>query len=211
MDKAIYEIEDGQGRLIHVYSVDEAWQSACFVDEDIKYEPVFGYFRAFHHIFDLNPGIRDILMIGGGTYSYPEYVISVKPDVCCDVVEMDDETEDIARMYFHLDEFEKEYPGRMTLIFMEGMDYLMTTDKKYDAIINDAYVGPEPYLNFSMELIRKHMKEGGIYAVNLALKSNESPEAEISRLREVFAEITTFREDCEFNSEKNYNLVVCAR
>jgi spermidine synthase len=168
---------------IRVLEVDGTLQSATYLDERC-YDLVFDYFRCFNRIFELPLEARNILMLGGGGYAWPKYVISHYPKVHMDVVEIDPVITSIAERYFYLDrlivEFETEETGRLGLICDDARHYLETGDTTYDVIVNDCFVGnkiqgplDEPEVAVA---IKRRLSPGGVYAANVisALKGKDA-------------------------------------
>ncbi|MDR2604758.1 MAG: fused MFS/spermidine synthase [Desulfovibrio sp.] len=78
-------------------------QSAMYVDDPAAL--VFAYTRFYALPFALKPDARRILMLGGGGYSVPKYLLSDKSwaasgDISLDVVELDPGMTATARKYF---------------------------------------------------------------------------------------------------------------
>lgn len=95
---------------IRVLYVGGGFQSATYLGKR-RFEPVFEYYRAFDHMFEAPLTIKNVLMIGGGAYSYPKHLLTTHADVAIDVVEIDPAIVNIARKHFYLDELERAYGG----------------------------------------------------------------------------------------------------
>ena len=188
---------DDQG-WIRVYTQDGGWHSASFIAQDRHYDLVFAYMRGFAEVFTIKDNIRNTLMIGGGMYSFPKYVISHYPEVYMDVVEKDPECFKTACSYFYLDELIDEYhlmnEKRLITLQEEGRHYLEHTSKKYDVIFNDAYYGVHYSIDLAsveaVKLMKEHLNEDGIYVANLPgyldLDKSELLLNELKTLKEVF-------------------------
>lgn len=161
---------------VRVMDVQGTLQSATYL-QDWKYtELVFDYTKFYNRLFETGISIEHMLMLGGGGYSYPKYVISHCPDVSMDVVEIDPKVTLIARRYFFLDRLMAEYDideenGRLQLICDGGRHFLEKSDKRYSAIINDCFTG----LHFAeglatleaVNLYHDHLVEDGVYLSNV--------------------------------------------
>ena len=55
-----------------------AYQSATYLGKR-RFEPVFAYHRAFDCMFQAGIDVRDVLMLGGGGYSYPKHFAIAHP------------------------------------------------------------------------------------------------------------------------------------
>ena len=116
------------GRLVRLLLVGRSVQSATYVDEEYRAEPVFDYYLAFDLMFDAKPDIERVLMVGGGGYAYPKHIIATRPEVHMDVVEIDPAITRIALADFYLAEYLFDFPfgGTYDLgrICADGCDYL---------------------------------------------------------------------------------------
>ncbi|MGI6216786.1 MAG: spermidine synthase, partial [Coriobacteriales bacterium] len=124
----VYTIKNEENRLVRVMDVQGAYESATYLADDLVYELVFDYHRAYNHVFDAGFPITRTLMLGGGGYAYPKYIVSHYPEIHVDVVEIDPMVTSIAQRYFFLDrlveEFETEETGQLECICADGRDYL---------------------------------------------------------------------------------------
>ena len=137
-------------------------------------------------------------MIGGAGFSYPRYFVYKYPDKKIDVVEIDEKVIEIAKKYFNLDNVlnDKKINAkeRFNVICNDGRIYLNTCSKKYDAIMNDAFLGLTPPASLTtleaIQNVKKCLNEGGIYAINVvgSLEGKDSRffRAEINTLKQVF-------------------------
>ena len=119
---------DADGRAVRLLLVGRSVQSATYVDEEYRAEPVFDYYLAFDLMFDAKPDIERVLMVGGGGYAYPKHIIATRPEVHMDVVEIDPAITRIALTDFYLAEYLSDFPfgGTYDLgrICADGCDYL---------------------------------------------------------------------------------------
>ena len=115
-------------RLVRLLLVGRSVQSATYVDEEHRAEPVFDYYLAFDLMFDVKPDIERVLMVGGGGYAYPKHIIATRPEVHMDVVEIDPAITRIALKDFYLADYLSDFPfgGTYDLgrICADGCDYL---------------------------------------------------------------------------------------
>lgn len=116
------------GRAVRLLLVGRSVQSATYMDEEYRAEPVFDYYLAFDLMFDAKPDIERVLMVGGGGYAYPKHIIATRPEVHMDVVEIDPAITRIALKDFYLAEYLSDFPfgGTYDLgrICADGCDYL---------------------------------------------------------------------------------------
>ena len=116
------------GRAVRLLLVGRSVQSATYMDEEYRAEPVFDYYLAFDLMFDAKSDIERVLMVGGGGYAYPKHIIATRPEVHMDVVEIDPAITRIALSDFYLAEYLSDFPfgGTYDLgrICADGCDYL---------------------------------------------------------------------------------------
>ena len=90
-------------------------------------------------------------------------------------VEIDEKITELAKKYFYLDDALKDFntdgKSRLNLINEDGKVYVNTTEKKYDAILNDAFTGTTPAESLTtIETVKKihaMLKPEGIYLSNI--------------------------------------------
>ena len=97
----LYETEFVDGESVMVYEHNEGWHSAAYTREGRHFDLVFNYTRRFNLIFEHLKEDAEILMIGGGAYSYPKYLISHYPDARISVVEIDPTAVESAMSFFY--------------------------------------------------------------------------------------------------------------
>ena len=185
---------------IRVLNIDSGYESATYTDNDKIYELVFEYTKYYNLMFKASIDIQNTLLIGGAGYSYPKYYISHYTDKNIDVVEIDGEITELAKQYFYLDQLIEDYnlneTNRLNLIHDDGRVYLNTTEKKYDAILNDAFSGSSPAKTLttleSVRNIKRCLNEDGVYLTNI-ISSLEGDNSRFLR-----AEVNTLLQ--EFNN-----------
>ncbi len=193
--------KDSKSREVLAYGYGDIMHSAVFLDPAHRHELVFPYNRAFLQAVEMAGRKGNVLVIGGGMYTLPAYLIRFCPQLQVDVLEPDETTVSAARKHFGLQELYDDIPDaekRLNIIHAFGREYLSACTKQYDIIINDAFSGSEPaYDLMSREaavLIHDHLKEAGIYAANV-LGSEELYESdfmldEMGTLKSVFSYTT---------------------
>lgn len=209
-NKVSYDTEYGRviiynairnNELVRILNIDSGYESATYVDEDKCNELVFSYTKYYDLMFKANENIKNTLLIGGAGYSYPKYYISNYEDKNMDVVEIDGKITEIAKEYFYLDKLIKDYNleenKRLNLITEDGRTYLNQNQKKYDAILNDAFSGDSPAKTLTtleaVQNIKKSLNENGLYLTNIISslegKNNKFLNAELNTLKQVFKNV----------------------
>ena len=213
--KIIYKTRDPLGQEIEVCEglyneermrlllVDGAMQSAQYLDPLLEEELAFEYMREFEWAFRLHPTARRVLLIGGGGFAYPRFFLKNYSEKSIDVVELSPTIVEIARDYFGLRALEAQYPERLRVIIGDGHQYLENhlNKVKYDAILNDAYIGykSSTSMQASAQLFHQCLTDGGLYAANMvtALRGLQSIQMrrEQKNFQKVFA--YTFLMQCD--------------
>ena len=101
-DVSIYEVIDNNEK-IRVYEVDGGWHSAIYLSKDKRNELIFPYMKITADIFS-NKQYNDVLMLGGGMFSFAKYVLVHNTNTKIDVVEIDEMAIKTAKEYFFLDD-----------------------------------------------------------------------------------------------------------
>lgn len=197
----IFNRYDENNELIRNFIMDSGHESATYVDENKCNELVYKYTQMYDLMFDSKKEIKDTLLIGGAGYSYPKHYISSYLDKSMDVVEIDPMVTEIAKKYFYLDKLIKDYnteeTGRLKLITEDGRTYLNRNEKKYDAILNDAFSDTTPVATLTtlecVKNIKNSLSENGLYLTNIisSLEGENSKfiKAEVKTLKEVFLNV----------------------
>lgn len=201
----VYEQTDEQGDRVRFLSVNGLKESATYLDERWN-ELVFDYTERYNLMFAAGIPLPQVLMIGGGGYSYPKYLMTHQNDILLDVVEVDPDITALAREFFYLDLLEAELaataPGRLSLICAEGRTFLEERAHdaqmaRYGAILNDSFAAgvPAPSLTTveAAQAIRECLVPGGLYLANVvsSLEGSRAQflQAEVKTLAQVFAHV----------------------
>ncbi len=167
----LIEVEDTvlEDEAVCVLLVNKTYQSAMYLEPSKFYDLVFPYMQRFSYVFQLEPNIQDTFLIGGGGFAYPKYYVHEYPNSEITVTEMNEDILSVANAYFGLLTLPDEESKRMHVILQDGFRYLKTHEKKYDLIINDAFVGKKDQGRTEEEtdLIYHSLKENGFYIVNV--------------------------------------------
>ncbi|MEW6740205.1 MAG: fused MFS/spermidine synthase [Nitrospirota bacterium] len=162
----IVVLEDAVKRERFYYSNKrEGVQGGIYMDAPERL--LFEYARiSFVSLAFLDRDPKDVLFIGLGSGSMPQYFNRYYPEANIDIVELDPEIVDIAKRYFYFKE------GRnMKMHTTDGRVFIKRTPKRYDVIFLDAYQGGDiPFhlttIEFLME-VKGRLKEGGVVVSNI--------------------------------------------
>ena len=141
------------------------------------------------------PKAKNFLMIGGGGYSFPKYLLANYPDATIDVVEIDPKMTEIAKKYFYL----KDSP-RLHIYTEDGRVYLNKNTKKYDVILMDAFgdnLIPFPLTTKEVLIeVRNNLTTDGLVITNI-ISAMEGPKSlffksEYLTYKSIFPSVLTF-------------------
>ncbi|MBR5970832.1 MAG: fused MFS/spermidine synthase [Lachnospiraceae bacterium] len=205
------------GAEIRLLTVNGTRESATFLRPGLRNLPVFEYIRTIGEILRKNDFIKDTLLIGGAGFSLPKFYISFFPGKRMDVVENNPEMLEIAKRFFFLDELKDidEHSGeaRLCTYIDDGLHHVQTTERSYDLVINDAFVGRVADSNLSTEqgirAIYERLRPGGLYLVNAitarAGQGSMPGVLAVERISRVFgkAEMIPVREDYPLHESQN--------
>lgn len=218
----IYTIEHDDGPPTRVMEVGGAQQSATYIDDDLCYDLVFGYHRAYNALFDAGISIDRLLVLGGGGFSYPEHVVSTHPKTCVDVVEIDPMVTALARRWFFLDRLEAEFAiqqtGRLRIHECDGRSFVESCTGRYEAVVNDCFSGRAPVVELATieaaRQIKRCLTPGGMYLSNVigSLQGEHAAfvEAVCSTLAEVFENVWILPGQPDDASKPDNNVVIAS-
>lgn len=182
------------GEPARVLRTGRVYQSATYLGAR-RMEPVFAYYRAFERAFDLRPGARSVLAVGGGGFSFPKLVAAHHPGVLIDVVEIDPAVIDLARRWFFLDEaveLARAGGGDLRVLCEDGRALLERGCGPYDVVVLDAFMGERPVRSLAtaeaLALVRRALVPGGVCEMNVVTRGGGS---DVSFLRDVTATALT--------------------
>lgn len=126
----------------------------------------FWYTQQLADVVAHAPSHDNILILGGGAFTLPQYLANKYPVSNIDVVEIDPELANIAREHFYYDD-----PANVNLLFTDARTYVNQTNKKYDVVIVDVYGDAHvPFTLLTREYgskIAAITKPNGVVAANL--------------------------------------------
>lgn len=127
---------------------------------------VFPYTKQIVSIVKEAPRKDKILVLGGGTFTIPDYLGKTHPNSQIDVVEIDPKLLDISK-----DHFEYKPTNNIHHIFGDARAYLNTAKSTYDIIIVDVY--GDASIPFSLttteyvQSVKKRLTSDGIVIANI--------------------------------------------
>lgn len=159
------------------------------------------------------PKAKFFLMIGGGGYSFPKYLLTNYPDATIDVVEIDPKMTEIAKKYFNLKD---NY--RLHSYAEDGRVFLNRNSKKYDIIILDAFgdnlIPFSLTTNEALTEIKRNLTDEGLVITNIisAMEGTKSRffKTEYLTYKAVFPTVLTFVVNDKDDKKKVQNIILLA-
>ena len=170
--------------------------------------------KSFHLTSLINPYLKEVLFVGGGGFSGPKsFLANYEYIAKIDVVEIDPVVVDVAKEYFFVPEDEP----RLEIINEDARVFLTQTDRKYDAIILDAYSGYDiPFHLTTKEfyhILDERLTEDGIIVSNFwgALQGQNSKlfQSSYKTLQEIFPSVFVFPSNLK-NIDHRQNIAIVA-
>lgn len=163
-------------------------------------------------IYQKNLG--QVLMIGGGAFSYPRYFVDKNPNARIDVVEIDEKLIGVSEEYFYL-----KPENNLNIITEDGRFFLNRTNNKYNAIFLDAFksISSVPYQLTTQESFRRCyelLDENGVLIGNIISSvegdRNKFLLSELKTIRSIFPLVEVFAVTDPNDFEMVQNLMVVA-
>lgn len=212
----VFETPDEDGTPVRLLNVDGTFQSASYVSDDLWSELVCVYHREMARVIDTAGNVANVLVIGGGGYSLPKFLVTHTRRMRVTVVEIDPQMTAIARESFFLTRAEEAAGGRLELVCADGWQWLRESDRRFDAIVNDAFAGKRPLGALATDegarLIAEHLTERGIYLANVRCPMEGRNAKPLNEVRKafgaVFAHVDVVPERPEVPKEGGNNVFV---
>ena len=169
----------------------------------LYYYDLFEYFKR---------DAKNALLIGGAAYTYPTHYLNKYKDKEIEVVEIDEKMTELAKNQFNL---EVENP-KLKIHHQDGRSFLNTNQKKYDAILIDAFKGMNAPFELTtyeaMQKVKNSLKDGGCVITNIisAIEGKESDfiKYEYATYQAVFDEVKVFQVNPNHSKEEKQNLIL---
>lgn len=183
----VFDSQDEEGTPVRFLNVNGTFQSVCYTDEELLWDPVCEYHRSWAYIVHAawpltgrgqsrdDGRARRALVMGGGGFSFPKWLVAYRPDFACTTAEIDTAIVAIAHERFFLEEltaqFDTASTGRLEICVNDAWDHLGADTLGYDLIINDAFRGNKPLGNMETSVgahtVQRHLLTDGIYIGNV--------------------------------------------
>jgi spermidine synthase len=205
---SIAVVEDSDARYLRF---DSSFQSAMQLDR--PFVTPFAYVDYLTLALAYRPSARNILFIGLGGGSAPKRVWRDFPDVEVQAVEIDPAVVDVAYRWFALPR-----SPRLQVEVEDGRRYLQKNDRRWDAIVVDAYYADSLPFHLAthefLELARDRLSEGGVVVANV-IGALEGPDSKLFRAfyrtyRSVFPSVAVHPVDLQRDATSIRNIILAA-
>ena len=174
-------------------------------------ELVVSYTETFHLAGLIDKQLDNVLFVGGGGFSGPKSFLVEYPDAKIDVVEIDSDVIEAAKKFFYVPN-----DPRLNIINQDARLYLSQTEKKYDAVILDAYSGSSiPYHLLTLEyyeILEEKTHDDGVIISNLVAPLDPSRsillESTYITINQVFDNVYIFPENVLTDHRQNISILV---
>jgi spermidine synthase len=160
----IYESQELGDRPVRLMVINNEFSSGMYLDKED--ELVFDYTKYYQLAEVFKPDFNKTLLIGGAGYSYPKFYLKTYPQAYIDVVEIDPEVTELARIHFGL----KDH-ANLRIFHEDGRLYLNREPDIYDVILGDAFRSNTVPFHLTTQETVRHMHnmltESGVVIINL--------------------------------------------
>ncbi len=170
---ASYQVKDVtyNGEAVRVLTMGPGgYQSGIFLDG--RQELPFNYAREMARGVELYGPAKSILIIGGGSFTLPQYLAQLYPETLVDVVEIDPKLESIAKQYF-----DYQAPKNVRIITEDGRRYVNQATDRYDVVLTDAFSDTGiPFTLTTREFaseIKRLLRPSGVVINNVIASENK--------------------------------------
>ncbi len=187
-------------------------QSAMYLNDPFKL--VLRYTRFFTLAAYWKPQMTRALVLGGGAYSFPRYLLSRSPQLHMDVVEIDPGVTEIARRFFHL----QDLPG-LAIHHEDARTFINRPHEPYDVIFMDVFNShySVPFHLTTVEAasrLHQLLKEDGLLIMNTisAIEGRHGRflRAETATVRSVFRQVSLFPLFAPTDGNRKQNVILVA-
>ncbi|MFP5212797.1 MAG: fused MFS/spermidine synthase [Acidobacteriota bacterium] len=187
-------------------------QSSMFIDDPIELAtPYTKFYKMAPHF---KPGVKKVLMLGGGGYSFPKYAMHHYPEMTMDVVEIDPGMTELARRFFALED-----NPRLKVIHEDARTFLNKTGERYDVVLGDTFNAHYsiPFHVSTVETVRRLydvLADDGVVLANTiaAIEGDEGRflRAEYATFKAVFPQVYLFPVSNPYNGSRWQNVMIVA-
>lgn len=217
---SILTLEDSNSNVIRTLFTGNSHQSVTYTNE-LKYE-LYDKFTNLYKVCDTHKeDISNVLVLGGGGFSYPKYYISKYKNRYMDVVEIDEYLIEVAKKYFYLDELYEEHDKekeRLNIVIDDAFKYIYETNKQYDSILVDLFIDNKPiqktFEEDTLKQLKSILKEDGIVTINYIITKEDSNyeqlKKDLKNLRKMFKNMKILTTIKFYENKRGNIFIICS-
>ncbi|SBW03930.1 Spermine synthase [uncultured delta proteobacterium] len=188
-------VQDGH-RAVFMITDPGSAQSGMRLDDPNRL--LFDYTRHYAIGWHIKPDAKKFLMLGGGGYSVPKYLLNAKKDATIDVVEIDPGITATAREFFALQDNDRmrifHEDARVFLNRRAGLVTEGDTVAPYDVIMGDTFTSSYniPFHLGTVECagrIKALLRDDGVFVCNIISAVSGEQGKILRSIRAAFAEV----------------------
>ncbi|MFC2670523.1 spermidine synthase [Lancefieldella parvula] len=189
----IFDSEDADGTPIRLLNVNGAFQSVSYIAPELRYELCIQYHRLMAKVIQQVAPKGHIMVMGGGGFSLPKYLVTHMSGSVIDAIEIDPKIVSLAREHFFLDEALTVASSKLRVIENDAWKILQNTDAgSIDVLVNEVFAGRKSLGPLGTVAGARTVKEklagDGVYLADVRCPLEGRGSALLSQVAGVFAQ-----------------------
>lgn len=207
----VREVGYGSQQIRALQTDNSGLQSGVYADG--RKDLAMPYVRAFAFAATLKPQATQHLIIGGGAFTFPQFLAKQHPQARVDTVEIDERLPQISRQHFGFDQ-----PENLHIIAADGRQFLNTSNTTYDMIFLDAFNAlVPPFQLMTTEAVSRtqsSLKPDGVVVANV-ISATKGYRSELiqyvyNTFKTSYAYVNVYKIDPRFPANSRQNLLLLA-
>mgnify|MGYP000855014781 FL=1 len=203
----VFDSVDADKTPVRLLNVNGTYQSVSYVPRDLRAELAVEYHRLMAGLITQatasagreEPRAR-VLILGGGGFSLPKYLIAHNPALDVTAVEIDPKIIKLARERFFLtevlNESNAEVEGRAHIVAGDAWKTLQDSSSgSFSVIVNEVFAGKRPLGPMKTaegaQLVHDRLCKGGLYLADIRCPLEGSQSAPLTEVVEEFGRVFT--------------------
>ena len=208
----VFDSVDADKTPVRLLNVNGTYQSVSYVPKDLRAELAVEYHRLMADLIEQatatpqpTPKKREepracVLILGGGGFSLPKYLIAHKCALDVTAVEIDPKIIKLARERFFLtevlNESNAEVEGRAHIVAGDAWKTLQDSSSgSFSVIVNEVFAGKRPLGSMKTaegaQLVHDRLCKGGLYLADIRCPLEGSQSAPLTEVVEEFGRVFT--------------------
>jgi spermidine synthase len=187
------------------------WESITYLNGNKNL--IFPYTQEFADVAKVVPDTQSMLMVGGGTFTVPEFLANLKPSSRVDAVEIDGQLISLSKKYFAFHQ-----SPNLHIIQADGRQFLNHNTRQYNLVFLDAFSGGVPPFQLltkeATQRINTSLAPGGTVVMNIVAHrtgNGAALAASVAKTYEqVFAHVAVYPVEAQLSPSTQQNLLLLA-